>query len=83
MHDDDDDEEEEEEEKGGRRAKRSKKADDDGEDDGEDNTKYEVMHANKWDIDNGPDPTGWYDFSIPHLYVTMLTTDIQVDLGEA
>ncbi|KZV61293.1 DNA ligase/mRNA capping enzyme [Peniophora sp. CONT] len=57
--DEDDDEDEDEEVQGGRSKKRSKKADED-EIDSDDNTKDEVMLANKWDIDSGIDPTGWW-----------------------
>ena len=64
--------EEEEENEKGRRSKRSKKADDEDEadDDAGDNVKYELLLANKWDIDNGPDPTGWYVSPTPYIMAT-------------
>ena len=60
-----------------------KKAEEEEEGDDDDNVKYELMLANKWDLESGLDPTGWYAPS------TLCTTSMeayltrQVDLREA
>lgn len=60
--DDEDGEDEEDEDKPAK--KRVKKADDDEEEDEETSTSgggtVAVLLANKWDLEKGPDPTGWW-----------------------